>query len=417
MDLVAAGLDQQPFRTDGSSLSTVSYRAYRDARAMLKKTRSIYNGLLLLQGPTLSGKSTVLREFVADIPEDCAVALIDGAGLTTAGLLEHMLSQFGYPPDFDSTGEMLAMTRVFALQQASSHEPPMVIVENAHDLDPGAWQTLNELAELQVRQTSAIKLVLVSDRSIRDRMKSPLTETLAKRLTADFHLRPLTSDEARDFLYTKLRAAGSDAPDFVFPVSVCNELWQASGGWPGILERLALLALARAETLPVNTSVIEWPILPAGTWDEQPADNEDVSDGDLPVLPTLHVTHNGETVKTLVFDKARLLIGRAEHNDLSINSRFVSRHHVVLVRSGGDTLLLDLNSTNGSFVNSRRVSNHVLVDDDIIAVGQHRIKFRDPSAKQRKDLDGDGLADTSIMKTIEDMRRAQPEENAAVPSA
>ena len=85
----------------------------------------------------------------------------------------------------------------------------------------------------------------------------------------------------------------------------------------------------------------------------------------------------------------RMLIGRSEHNDLSIDSRFVSRHHMLLVRHGSSTFLMDLNSTNGTYVNSRRVSNHVLIDNDIITVGHHRIKFCDPHAKQRGTLDGE----------------------------
>ena len=99
---------------------------------------------------------------------------------------------------------------------------------------------------------------------------------------------------------------------------------------------------------------------------------------------------------------------------MSIDSRFVSRHHMLLVRHGSATFLMDLNSTNGTFVNSRRISNHVLLDDDIITVGNHRIKFCDPHATQRGTLDGAEFADTAIMKTLKDMRSLLEQENTAV---
>jgi pSer/pThr/pTyr-binding forkhead associated (FHA) protein len=113
-------------------------------------------------------------------------------------------------------------------------------------------------------------------------------------------------------------------------------------------------------------------------------------------------------------DRPRLLVGRSEHNDIAINSRFISRHHALLVRHGNATFLMDLNSTNGTFVNSRRISNHVLVHDDVVTIGNHRIKFSDPHATRRGSLDGAEFADTAIMKTLEDMRNLLSQENTAI---
>jgi len=423
MDLAAAGLTEQPFRTHGKPLATVAYGAYRDAMEMLQRTCDTPNGLSLLQGPTLSGKTVLIREFVEELPKESWVAVIDGAGLNTTSMLEAILTQFGYEVDFNSTGELLATTRVFALQQASTEGPPILIIENAHALNPSAYRALSELAELRVRLTgadkkiryvSAIKMILVSDRSLRAIVDSPAMESMGKRLTVDFHLHPMSCEEARVYLYSKIRAAGNNMPEYVFPVSVCNELWQASGGWPGILDRVALLALAKSETLPVGISDIERPALPRGTWDAQAIEAAHTDTGAPPEPPTLIITQNGQTVRSLVFGKPRLLIGRSDHNDLSIDSRFISRHHALLVRNGSATFLMDLNSTNGTYVNSRRVSNHVLIDDDIIGIGHHRIKFCDPYAKQRGTLDGDEFADTAIMKTLEDMRALLAKENTSI---
>ena len=67
----------------------------------------------------------------------------------------------------------------------------------------------------------------------------------------------------------------------------------------------------------------------------------------------------------------QLLIGRADDNDMSIPSEYVSQHHALLIRHGGSTILVDLNSTNGTFVNSERVYKHVLANEDVITVDQH----------------------------------------------
>ena len=156
---------------------------------------------------------------------------------------------------------------------------------------------------------------------------------------------------------------------------------------------------------------IEHARLPRGTWDfDELALAEPLPVGET-VAPRLIVSKNGEVVEELQMNSARLLIGRSEHNDIAINNDFISRHHALLVRHGQSTFLMDLNSTNGTFVNSNRISNYVLVDNDIISVGVHRIKFCDAGARERGRLDGPEFAETGIMKTLEDMRALLAREN------
>ena len=240
-------------------------------------------------------------------------------------------------------------------------------------------------------------------------------ECLHKRLTHDFHLRPMVNTEATEYLQRKLQAAGSSIPEFIFPAAVCTELWRASGGWPGILDRLALLTLARATTLPVAVDIIEKPVLPKGTWTEAAGTVDEQTGGVLPGgPPSLYVSLHGKTLHEMTFDKSRLIIGRSEYNDIPLDSKFISRHHAMLVRHGAVTFLMDLNSTNGTFVNSKRVSNYILVHNDVISLGHHRIKFVDPHVTTRGKLEGEQFADTAIMKTLEDMRRLLAQENTEV---
>ena len=129
--------------------------------------------------------------------------------------------------------------------------------------------------------------------------------------------------------------------------------------------------------------------------------------------PRIFLTRAGKFLGDVALDAPRLLVGRSEHNDLRINSEFISRHHMMLVRHGSATLLMDLNSTNGTFVNSRRVSNYVLNHDDVISLGNHRLKFVHPAAEAEVQVDEAGIAETVIMKTLDDMRRMLKGESTA----
>jgi pSer/pThr/pTyr-binding forkhead associated (FHA) protein len=65
---------------------------------------------------------------------------------------------------------------------------------------------------------------------------------------------------------------------------------------------------------------------------------------------------------------------------------------------------VDLKSRNGTFVNGKRITHQVLINNDIISLGDHRIKFIDPAATRRTTLRGAGWDETTITKSIKALR-------------
>ncbi len=410
MELAEAGLHEQPFRIHGKSLVFVAYAAQQAATRFLKDTAGHAHGLGLFQGPRLSGKSTIVREFVDGIDHDTAFAVVDGAGLSTASFLNSVLAQFGYELQFSSANESISMLRVFALQQAGNDRPPLLIVENTHAMNPSALRVLCELAEFRLQNRSALKMILASDRSIDSIVSAPAMEAIGSRLTGNFFLDPMSADETRDYVHAKLRAGGCIAPGSVVPDDMCEQLHVYSGGWPGVVDRLVLLALTKAPACPVRAEHIERPLLP-GTRSTLGEDDTQSERNTYDGPPRLYLTLHGKTLREVHMERPRLLIGRSDHNDLCINSKYVSRHHALLVRHGRATFLMDLNSTNGTYVNSRRVSNHVMQHEDVVSVGQHGVKFIDPQASVNVALDGTGFEETVILKNLQDIRRLLAREN------
>ena len=414
MDLRAAGLKEQPFLSRGRPVAFFIYSGQEKAFEFFRSVYEHNTGLGLFQGPHLSGKTTIIRHFAEQQKDQCAVAIVNGEGINTSGLLESILRSFGYQHKFDSLNELLSMVKVVIRQQTAGGKPPLLFVENTHAMNPSSLHILCDLAAVRVREKFAIRIVLASDRTIDYIPRAPAMECIAKRLTGDFHLNPLTIDETSDYLYAKMRQGGCIDPDFVFPDAVCDELYRASGGWPGVLDRLAMLAIENAEHCPVGLEDVEHPPVPKSTRQDITDMETGPADGKVRNGPLLFLTRNGETLRKIRFDGSRLLIGRTEHNDLHIESKYVSRHHAMLVRHGNSTLLMDLNSANGTFVNSRRISNQVMANDDVITLGEFGLKFVDPGAQRHETLEGISLDETVVMMTLDDMRKVLVRENTAI---
>jgi predicted component of type VI protein secretion system len=83
----------------------------------------------------------------------------------------------------------------------------------------------------------------------------------------------------------------------------------------------------------------------------------------------------GDAPKRFVLTKKTVTVGRGPHCDLQIVTHFVSREHARLTVSGDATLIEDLGSRNGVFVNSVRVDRRQLQQGDLVTIGETQFRF------------------------------------------
>jgi pSer/pThr/pTyr-binding forkhead associated (FHA) protein len=99
------------------------------------------------------------------------------------------------------------------------------------------------------------------------------------------------------------------------------------------------------------------------------------------------------------------MIGRSTHNDLVIDSRFISRYHVLLTRQNNEVVLMDLNSRNGIYVNSMRVMQGVLRPNDIISIGNYRVKYLATALSAGEEIHSpQQLAETVVMRSLDELQ-------------
>lgn len=394
MKLADTGLRIQPFRTHGKPLVLVPYTSQRNAIQFLANTSSNNRGLGLLHGPSLSGKTTIVQRFAESLPADHAVAVVDGADTDPAKLLKAILSQYGYDQGFNTASERFNMIRVIALQQAATGQAPVLVIENVHKMNTVLLELLCELVEMSVDGSSALRIILVGDKPQLPVFEAPAIQTVESRITGKFKLKPLTRTETATYAHKKLKSGGCIDPRTVMPAAVCDRLHSASGGWPGVIDLLAMMALANAEQVPLLAEHI-----PENVEDDYKPPNV------INPEPQLILTCKHKTLGEISIDKPRLLIGRNALCDIEIVHEWISRHHALIIRKDDSTLIVDLKSRNGIQVNGKRVKNHVLINDDIISLGDHRIKFVDPSATRRTSLRGAGWDDETLAESIRDFRK------------
>ncbi len=87
------------------------------------------------------------------------------------------------------------------------------------------------------------------------------------------------------------------------------------------------------------------------------------------------ISNNKNELEEMVLTEGTVTIGRNKDNDIQIDDPSVSAYHAKLVSFFKPTYIQDLRSTNGTYVNSKRVMEHTLEHGDIVTIGKHSIYF------------------------------------------
>ena len=85
---------------------------------------------------------------------------------------------------------------------------------------------------------------------------------------------------------------------------------------------------------------------------------------------------DGDILEQRVVREERLVLGRNEDCDLTIDAPDVSGRHAVIVTVVNDHFLEDLGSTNGTLVNGKRITRHLLENNDVVFLGPYRLKYQ-----------------------------------------
>ena len=359
-------------------------------------------GARMLIGEASSGKSTIVRGFLSVLRSDIVVAEVDAADLSAEEFLTRILDQFGYSTDLQSADDLLRMVSVFAVQQTRSIQPPLIIVENLDKMQPGALRALNVLANVSYQGKFALRIVVTGNSSAQRLLGTRGLAALSERVESVYEVEPVTAQEAMLLLHGRLKACQVNEPDSILPMSVCDRIHELAQGNPRRLSEIAMGTLQQSVSMPASVADV-------GRYQKAVTARRPE--------PKLIVSLDGEVVETYTFKDRKVTIGRSSLADIVIHNEFASRFHVLLLAYSDALVLSDLNSANGTLVNSVKVSSTILRSDDIISIANHRIKVVDAPGSASDRITPEMAADTSTMKTLDDMREQRNDLRSVPPSA
>lgn len=173
-------------------------------------------GFVLLTGDIGTGKTTICRCFLEQIPAGCHVAYIFNPKLTVTELLQSVCEEFhitaagaSSPPTLKNYIDAL---NAFLLRSHAAGQSCVLIIDEAQNLSADVLEQLRLLTNLETNERKLLQIVLIGQPELRAMLARPELEQLAQRVIARFHLDALTEAESAQYMAHRLAVAGFAGP-------------------------------------------------------------------------------------------------------------------------------------------------------------------------------------------------------------
>jgi general secretion pathway protein A len=332
------------------------------------------------------GKSLLIRRLLKDLDERIVAAAVQREHTGPREFLLEILRQFGFSLEESDKSDRRRLLERFLAHQATTGRLCLLVVENPQSMHPSVLEELRCLAAVEFDGLRVLKILLLGQPSLNLVLESPRMAELVQANVPRFALGPLSDDQTAAYVAHRLRAAGAADPDTLMPHTLMSQIHACTNGVPAHINRLCsrVLAFAAEEgSATVAASALDRAIEELG-WQQRRLPQafrtpEELADPQQ-LQSRLAITMQGAPDREVQLKDGRMLVGRGEEADIRIDSVFVSRYHALIVRDAGQDLLLDLGSTNGLLVNSRRIVRRALRHRDLIQIGPARVLYLNEQA-------------------------------------
>ena len=169
-------------------------------------------GFVLLTGEIGTGKTTVCRCFLEQIPPSCNVAYIFNPKLTVIELLQSICDEFHIPPPayrvLPTVKDYIDPHNAFLLQAHGAGRNNVLIIDEAQNLSADVLEQLRLLTNLETSERKLLQIVLIGQPQLRAMLQQPELEQLAQRVIARYHLEALTESETAQYVQHRLEVSG-----------------------------------------------------------------------------------------------------------------------------------------------------------------------------------------------------------------
>ena len=241
------GLAEQPFSIAPDPRYLYLSDGHREALAhLLWGLSEGGGGFVQLTGEVGTGKTTLCRALLEQLPPAVDVAMVFNPALTSVELLATVCDELhvAYPAGAPSLKALVDALDRYLLDAHGRGRRTVLVIDEAQNLSREVLEQIRLLTNLETTREKLLTIILIGQPELRQVLAREDLRQLAQRVTARYHLRPFTPAETRSYVMHRLQVAGQRRP--IFRPSALRTLHRLSRGIPRLINTISDRALLGA---------------------------------------------------------------------------------------------------------------------------------------------------------------------------
>jgi general secretion pathway protein A len=234
------GLSEAPFSIAVNPRYLFMSARHKDALAHLLYGVGAGGGFILLTGEVGTGKTTINRCLLEQLPEDTDIAIILNPALNALELLASVCDELGiaYEPKAHTLKSLTDSLHQYLLDNYERGRRTVLLIDEAQHLDFEVMEQIRLLTNLETNSEKLLQIILIGQPELAAKLARPELRQLNQRITARYNLEPLNLDETDAYIRHRLQVAGMSADRTVFPATVVRGIYRSTRGIPRVINVL-----------------------------------------------------------------------------------------------------------------------------------------------------------------------------------
>jgi general secretion pathway protein A len=210
-------------------------------------------GFVVLTGEVGTGKTTICNSLLGQIPDDVDIAYLLNPKLNTVELLASMCDELGitYPKYTIRLKVLNDLLNQHLLETHAKGRRTVLIIDEAQNLNLDVLEQIRLLTNLETSTTKLLQIILIGQPELRDLLDNKKLRQLNQRITARYHLTPLSLKETQTYIGHRLKV--SEGRQDIFNSAAIKRIYKLASGTPRLINILCDRSLLGAYSLETQT--------------------------------------------------------------------------------------------------------------------------------------------------------------------
>ena len=235
-------LEDPPFVLTPDPRFLLRSKGHHEILATLLYGITSQKGLMAMVGDVGTGKTTLCRALLRELPDSVQSALVLNPHLSDADLIGTILDDLGVGRAGATKGELMAALSQYLLAAGSEGKTVLVIVDEAQQMSVESLEQIRILSNLETATRKLLQILLVGQQELEEKLKLNELRQLDQRIGIRCYLKPLPRKETYRYVEHRLRIAGLPGA-LPFTRGALAKIYKHSRGIPRVINLVCDRAL------------------------------------------------------------------------------------------------------------------------------------------------------------------------------